>query len=165
MNKQGTKQKGFRFCPPGYVWQQERNTMCMLWVGSLFFSFDYPVRLVNAYESLFSYTDEGIRYIQEGVLMDSFGVMIEGCLYSFLITACLPVLFVLYRYFHFYQGSKSIYLMRRLREKSLRWKNCLIVPVLESLISLLIGFLLCLLYMGLYLLVTPKECLGAFWWR
>jgi len=165
MNKQGTKQKGFRFCPPGYVWQQERRVLCILWVGSLLFSFIYPVRLVNAYTGLFSYTDEGIRYIPEGVLMDSFGVIVEGCLYGFLITACLPVLFVLYRYFHFYQGSKSIYLMRRLREKSLRWKNCLIVPVLESLISLLIGFLLCLLYMGLYLLVTPKECLGAFWWR
>lgn len=165
MDKHEMKQKCLGLCPPGYAWQQERSVMCMFWIGSLFFSFIYPVRLVNCYESLFSYTDEGIRYIKEGVLMDSFGVINEGCLYGFLITACLPVLFVFYRYFHFYQGSKSIYLMRRLKEKSLRWQNCLIVPVLESLISLLIGFLLCLLYMGLYLLVTPKECLGAFWWR
>ena len=80
-------------------------------------------------------------------------------------TSLCLVLLAAYHYAYHRQGSKSIYLMRRLPSKLELHRRCLTLPIAGILIALLTAFLLLLIYYAVYMNVTPAECLMPGQWQ
>lgn len=59
----------------------------------------------------------------------------------------------------YYQGSKSIYLMRRLPDPWERWRLCLTLPALSLLLIVLVLGVMLLLTFAIYLFFTPESAL------
>ena len=62
-------------------------------------------------------------------------------------------------YAHYYRGSKSIYLMRRLPDRTLLHRQCWTLPLLALGLTLLVLVLLPALYYLIYRYATPAQCL------
>ena len=143
--------------------------MILAWLGvSLVYSFGFLVRLVNARQGLFvmlgnRYPAE--RVLREGARMAPFAEICENAMLGFGVGLALPLFFMVYRYLYHYQGSKSIYLMRRLSDRGVLRRNCILAPLAEMLGIGALGVVLYLLYVGIYLLATPAGCLVTGWRR
>ena len=68
-----------------------------------------------------------------------------------------------YAYHH--QGSKSIYLMRRLPDPWERHRRCLGLPVMGIACCVLAVFVTVVFCYALYILGTPSECLTPHQWE
>ena len=75
--------------------------------------------------------------------------------------ACMAGL-ALYHWFYHYQGSKSIYLMRRLPRRSELPVRCLAVPVAGALGAGALAAILLGVYWMVYRLCTPAAALPGF---
>lgn len=96
--------------------------------------------------------------------MPCFSALMNGATIGFLLVAlCMPAL-ALVHYLYHYQGSRSIYLMRRLPQRWELARRCLALPVLGAATALLCGLVITLLWMGLYLFTTPRELLSPLWY-
>lgn len=154
--------------PPGYASRREFNLL-WVWFGiSVLYSFQFFLRLLSEYNGLFVYVNQ-MGYtklvMREDAVMPPFGEVLGSGASGFAIGMWITVCFIGYRYLYHFRGSKSIYLMRRMKKRSLLWKNCLLVPLGEAAGFAVAGILLRLLYTGIYLLVTPGKCLTSVWWR
>lgn len=83
---------------------------------------------------------------------------------GFWITAACMAALAAWHYAYHYQGSRSIYLMRRLPSRWELWRRCLALPAAGAVCALLLAALLLLCYFGLYLLLTPRPCLQPGQW-
>ena len=63
-------------------------------------------------------------------------------------------------YNYHYQGSKSIYMMKRLPKKSELWRRCLVLPVTLALTSEAAAMILRLLFFAYYMIRTPVVFLA-----
>ncbi len=153
-----------RYAPPGINLQLEKNLFigglaaALLWSFSFFSSFE-------RYKDHLYVHRAGKEILLEGAIMEDFVVVLGKSLWLFfLLVFCLAVVAVLHYCYH-YQGSKSIYLMRRLPDAFELHRRCLTLPIAAILITLAAAFLLLLLYFGLYMLLTPDQCLTPDQWQ
>ena len=72
---------------------------------------------------------------------------------------------LMYHWLYHYQGSRSIYLMRRLPRRFELTRRCLTVPLVEALVCLAVTLVLVLLFYWLYHSVTPDVCLRPRQWQ
>ena len=72
--------------------------------------------------------------------------------------------YLVFHYLYHYQGSRSIYLMRRLPDRWELLRRCIALPLCGALAALLTGLLITLLWAGIYLLATPRELLSPLWY-
>lgn len=132
--------------------------------GSLFF-----VRLHNAWERLFELVwkdGEMVKSgVMEGAVMRDFVDLLYNALFGFLIVAFCMAAFVVIHYVYHYQGSKSIYVMKRLPDKWELHRRCVTLPVIGIVICLVTAFLFLLLCYGVYMKVTPPECIVGNQWQ
>lgn len=121
------------------------------------FLFDYQ----NAWNALYCKDIYGKRVIEEGAQMLPFEDLIAGRMYGFVFVAIILVVWTVGHYAYHYgdQGSKSIYLMKRLPDKWELHKRCLTLPVIGAVIAVLVVVLLLGIYLGVYLIFTPQVCL------
>ena len=83
-----------------------------------------------------------------------------------LVVAVVLVLgFIVYHYLYYRQGSKSIYLMKRLPSKHELHKRAIALPMLAILGCLVAALIVMLLYFAIYMLATPKQCLLPNQWQ
>lgn len=150
--------------PLGIRWQSERSILASCLAVSTLISLSFPTRFSQQYESLFIITDTS-RILRQGAQMEDFAVLMRGALLGFLATALLMVFLAAYHYRWHFQGSKSIYLMRRLPSKYELARRCLAVPVLGVLLAALSAFLLVCLYYAIYISITPQQCLVPGQWQ
>ena len=76
----------------------------------------------------------------------------------------LPLVFLLWHYAYHYQGSRSVYLMRRLPDRWEYHRRCLAIPAatVAATAVLLAGSLA--LFYGAYMLFTPAACVVPGQW-
>ena len=148
-----------KLLPPGLSARSELGALLTVVIlTAVGYGFGYLIRLFDAYGNLFTYR-MGERVLGDGALMPTFLELFEGRLDGLLLLiVCLPLLAV-YHYIYHYQGSKSIYLMRRLPNRLTLHRRCWTVPVLAAVGLLLLAGVLFLLDLGLYYWITPQECL------
>jgi uncharacterized membrane protein YqhA len=84
---------------------------------------------------------------------------------GFLILALCMLALIVYHYAYHYQGSKSIYLMKRLPNRWEMHRRCITLPLLAALICLIAAIAFLLIYFGIYMVFTPKECLTLGQWQ
>ena len=78
----------------------------------------------------------------------------------FLLILCIPF-WILLHYLSYRKGSMSIYLMRRLPDRTLLHRQCLTLPILALVITLAALLILTLIYHLIYIYATPAVCLPA----
>ncbi len=153
-----------RYVPPGVNFRVE-----LKWLGtglllSFFYSLIFLINYSNHYGSLFWYNGTE-KVLLEGAAMPDFIEILGNSLVGFLILAICMTAVLLYHYAYYYQGSKSIYLMKRLPSRRELWRRCVIFPVLAVAVCLFFAFLLLLIYFEIYIAFTPKACLTPDQWQ
>jgi len=153
-----------KYCPLGYNFESEKNTYLTVLICSVVYSLLFFVRYLDGYGNLYSYRN-GKRYLVPGRMMPEFHTLTNGIFYGFFIIFFILVAFIFLRYAYHYQGTKSIYTMKRLPEKNDLHIRCIVLPIAAILISIIIIFIILLLDLAFYMIFTPKQCLYPFSWQ
>ena len=128
-------------------------------LGSLSFFKHY----FEARASLF--TEGESAHLIEGAVMTDFPSVLRFALIGFPFVAVCMLAFVIYHYSYFYQNGKSIYLMRRLPNKTELHKRAWTFPLLLAAATLFIAICLLLFYFAFYRIATPNLCLSPYGWQ
>lgn len=156
-----------RYAPPGLELAMEGQMLFGGLLLSLLFSLSFLFRYSENYNDLYYWKEgtERVRVWIEGAIMPDFVVILGHALTGFWITATVMLSLIAVHYGYHHQGSKSVYLMRRLPDRWERHRRCLTLPILAALLALACGFVMLHLYFLLYMSVTPEQCLTPCQWR
>ncbi|MBR2046680.1 MAG: hypothetical protein IJ958_11210 [Agathobacter sp.] len=146
------------YAPPGIHLSKEISYwflilgVCTGWCGI------FPFRYVENLNSLYEIR-AGKRYLMENSFMPSFDFLTNGLFEVFSIAIAFSIFMIVYHYYYHNQGSKMMYLMRRLPNKWEVHIRCIILPVVGAVISIIYMFVLRMLFYTIYILCTPPQCL------
>lgn len=150
--------------PPGYAYDTELKIGMYLWLIGIAYSLRFFADYRKAYQSLFVWRQMTGALYAEYVLREDAKItpflelFTQGMLFFVpLVLVLLAIIGVHYMYYR--QGSKSIYLMRRLPDKKLLHRTCLAAPLLGIVLILATIGVLAGIYYCVYILVTPQICL------
>lgn len=160
MKMTNLKWKAEAYFPVGVQWETRLSWIIFGYVASILYSFSYFHYLSESYWSLF----DSKKLLPEAV-MDDYKVIVDNCFVAFAILILCMLYLMVANYRYHYQGSKSIYLMRRLPKKHELCKRCFILPAAVILLTLATILLLLVVYYEIYLFVTPKQCLTPGQWQ
>lgn len=149
-----------KYFPAGYEYKAELWTLGGWLIGSVIYSFSFFLNYYRAYMKLFFYDRINEEFIlKEGVFMERFSLLSDGIFRGFYLGVLLLGILAICHYTYYYQGSKSIYLMKRLPDRKMLLKSCICVPVVLGIFSVVLMTVLSLFYFGFYTWVTPEECI------
>lgn len=124
----------------------------------------YGISLHRTYDyTLFEYVGTE-RVLSPNAVMPPFPDILGRSLWFYYFVALCSLSIIILYFMQYYRGSKSIYLMRRLPQRWELLRRSITLPVLGALISLLTAFLMMLLFLAAYYLVTPEQCLPSNPW-
>ena len=121
---------------------------------SMLFFREYAIARAELYE----HTTTGKKLI-EGAIIQSFGGLTYYIFLGFNIMITITFLCSAFFYFYHYDGSKMIYLMKRLPNKWELLRRCVTLPIAGVIILFAWMNFLRLLYFAIYLIITPSQCL------
>lgn len=130
---------------------------------ALIYSMSFLVRMAGAHGELYTELADGTRVLIKGAAAPDFAELLResvlgGSMLGFLALAALDLLLAAYFYYYHYQGSRSIYLMRRLPQRGELHRRCLAFPIFSVLALLLLMALTTAAYFLIYMSVMPAEC-------
>ncbi|MBR5423901.1 MAG: hypothetical protein IK108_07815 [Clostridia bacterium] len=147
--------------PPGMNVKAEKPlTVICLILSALWETLSFLSNYTYERDALFTVRN-GKRMLLQGAEISDFASLDFGMVWGFYATILIIAGFTVFRLAYFYQGSKSIYLMRRLPQKGETAKRVLALPALWIAGTALIMLLFTGLMAAVYLLATPKGCLPA----
>ena len=146
------------YVPPGVNLIQEIKYYGIAMVISTLWAFTFLFRYFEERERLFV-KRLGKLYLREGIMMPSFEILTENLFDVFYLTIIFTFIIVVYHYFYHYQGSKIIYLMKRLPNKRELHIRCWTLPMLGCVITIVFMTILKILFYLIYVLGTPSQCL------
>ena len=157
-----------RFSPPGYEIEQEvkvfRIGLLLSVLLSLGFGISYLIAFIACHDYLYL-KEFSFWVLNENAVMPLFTDILGRWLMGFPILSIVMLAFIPVHYMQYWQETKSIYVMRRLRKPLELHYRCWVIPVSCAMISLVVAFFVCLIYYGLYMLFTPAECLLPDQWQ
>lgn len=151
-----------RYAPPGTNIRQEIKVLCIgLFCAGFCAVLVYGIALHQAYADLFEPSYSGVeRVLRPDAVMLPFDVLLHRGLWLFyLLALCALANAVLLHLSYYTGGSKSIYLMRRLPQRWELIRRAITLPLLGAATCLLSALALRLLFLGVYYLITPPQCL------
>ena len=155
-----------RYAPPGADLRPQRRVLLLGMVFSLLYSLGFVYRCIDARAGLYVYNaSSGVHVLREGAVMPDFFRVLDGALLGFGLLAILMLGFCIVYYAYHRQGSRSIYLMRRLPNRWELHRRCLSLPLLGAAVCILAAALLLPLYYGVYCLATPAQCFRPGQWE
>ena len=149
--------------PPGYPWNSTLKAAAWGGVFALLWSLTYFVAYSDHYSWLFI-THNGKRIFSEDSVMSNFADIVDGKLLGFVILMIAALGLIGLHYTYHYQGSKSIYVMKRLPKKRELWRRCITLPVILALISGTAAAVLRVIFYVFYMIVTPETALPPGQW-
>ena len=158
------KAKLARFAPPGLNLNFDLNFFFTGLACSVLYSLSFLYRFAGARSDLYDHYG-AVRRLREGAVMPDFRELLGSALLGFLVLGLCMIPFALYHYAYHRQGSRSIYLMRRLPDRWELHRRCLTLPACGAAVCLLLAAALLLIYFGIYLLATPDVCLTPDQWQ
>jgi hypothetical protein len=153
-----------RYAPPGINLSQEKRFFVTGMVCATLYSFGFLFRYNNARSNLYRW-QAGKRVLIPNIIIEDFAVLLDKALMGFLVLGLCMLALIAYHYAYYHQGSKSIYLMRRLPNGSHLHRQCLTLPIAALGICLISAVLLLFLYYFIYMVFTPDSCLAAGQWQ
>lgn len=156
------KRKLVDYFPPGINIMQQCAWVVFGWIGSTIFSgMRFSIRFWSRRNSLTQWSGSEMSL----QMMPDFSEVLLGTMAGFWIVICCMAALTVYNYYYHYNESKSIYLMRRLPNGGELHKRCLAFPVVVTLISLGLAFLLLCVYYKIYMISTPVGLLKPDQWE
>lgn len=153
-----------QYVPLGIDGKRSRNYLLLALTAGAAASLRFLSRYHNAKKNLYEWTGRKWVLIDDAV-MPYFSQLLHGSFWGLTaVAACMPVIVLLFYLYH-YQGSRSIYTMRRLPNRRELWRRCLTLPVLTIFACLVLAAVLTALYLGIYLWATPDICLPPGLWQ
>ncbi|MGN1002239.1 MAG: hypothetical protein ACI4PC_05660 [Oscillospiraceae bacterium] len=153
-----------RLAPPGMSLKQEKGFFWGGLAGAWLCSLSFLARYLDARGELYFYVGTQ-RRLDPNAVMPDFAVLFDGSLLGFALVAACMLFFIVFHYAYYRQGSKSVYLMRRLPQRWEMHKRSLTLPLLAVCLYALAALLVLLAYLAVYLLFTPDECLTPHQWQ
>lgn len=142
-----------RFAPPGMELDGWRNFSVTVFLGCAAFSFiAFFYSLLEAYRMLFDPLTGELKDIVHWNFVSVLGISMKG----FPIFAASMVAFVVLNYLYFFEGSKSIYTMARVKSPWQLHIRCWTLPLCSAAALLLCQVVLTVLYFLIFILATPK---------
>ena len=149
--------------PPGANTAIIPRFMMIGYIISTLFSFSFWHRYFEKYWELF--ITENKVTVLSGVMMTDFAELYEGSMLVFAMFMLFSLVFAVHYYSYYHQGSKSIYLMKRLPKGFERHRRALTLPILVCAAFFILAVITTLVYFGLYMLITPNECILPAQWH
>lgn len=143
-----------RYFPAGYDPSTEWKWALAGWILSIFWSMRFLINYADTIRTMHLAEEQGKR--TSFVLM-TFPRCIENCFIGFTIVIAFLLLVIVFHYRWHYNGSRSIYLMRRLPDRFELARRCLAFPVAAIIICLLTMVLLYFIYRTIYIYCTPER--------
>lgn len=153
-----------RYAPLGMNLTAFKNILIWGGIAAVFWSFTFVAKLMDSFSSLFR-TIRGNKVLRDGAIMPDFAELMKFALIGFLVIAVVMVVFIVYNYAYHRQGSKSIYLMRRLPNRLELHKRCIALPAAAVLLCIVAAFIMLCIYYWIYMAITPEECLTPGQWQ
>ena len=153
-----------RLFPAGWPWQTTVEvTLCALLVSWCSAVLGFLIHFDEAKIPLYVSLSE--RILDRSTPIAPFAMIFGRGLLGFWIVALCLALLPLFHYLWHWQGSKSIYLMRRLPRRGELWRRCLAGPAVLLALTLLAAALAVLLCILLYQTLTPAGHLPENPWE
>lgn len=152
-----------RRLPPGVDAPKLETSLLVGLAAALLFHLQFILRYWSARNDLYTYYQGHIRRLN-GTMMPVFGEILGTSLYGCFVAALAMIVVAIQLYATHFQGSKSIYTMRRLPDRWELWRRVLTIPVLAAAGFLLLAFVLRCLDFTIYILFTPGQCLYPYTW-
>jgi len=119
----------------------------------------------NALDNLYHYPKGEKTLIPDAVMKD-FYELLDGAYMGYILLAVFSVMMIFFNYIYYFQnGSKSIYLMKRLPNASELHKRSLVLPISMAVISILGAFLCIVILFVIYMIFTPSQCITPGQWQ
>jgi hypothetical protein len=150
--------------PPGVNLRQELNWLVYGGVAGLLYSLKFLIHYAKNYERLFL-RDGMSKVLNTRAVMPDFMEILGSSLGGFLILALCMGAVAIYHYAYHYEGSKSIYLMKRLPNRRELPRRCITLPLLGTLACLCASLFLLFIYFAVYMAFTPPACLTPHQWQ
>lgn len=148
-----------RLAPPGSNWDLFTRTALLLLLASAGIS-----TVIFA-----SWLSNAVTVAEAGYIIhdswDDLRILPKYTFSPFWLSALCLLVFAVYFFSCFYQGSKSVYLMRRLPNRGEMALRSLTLPVAGAVLCLLSALLLRLLFHTAYCIFVPANLLPAQPWQ
>jgi hypothetical protein len=152
--------------PPGYDLHPEWTVFLLSLLGAWLYNLTFYLHYGAARDALYGYDAiREERFLIEGARIAPFREVLSHSLAGFAVAAAILLCFVIGHYLSYRQGSRSIYLMRRLPKSFERHRRAWTLPLLACLAFALCALLLLLLHLCFYLVFTPNQCLPPQGWQ
>lgn len=158
-----------RLAPPGIDYEKEIR-MYITWLTvAVLYSLPVLLRYKSRYGELFyvnirhleSYNGNPAKYLFPDAEMAPLNEVLGTHMLGFAVVAIAMIGVAVYHYIYHRQGSKSIYLMKRLPDRMVYHRRCLSLPLLGIAVAIGVGLLFFGIYAAIYFFVTPEEALAA----
>lgn len=126
---------------------------------AVLYSFSFLLKYMDARSYLFEWSSRAEKVIIRDAKIKGFYELLEGSFDGFLVFIVIMAGLIIYHYAYHYQGSKSIYLMRRLLDPLELHRRCLVFPIVSVVTAVITALILWVFYYGIYLFFTPQQCL------
>lgn len=153
-----------KYAPAGIDLKMERKVFLVGILCALGYSMFFLLRFKNAYDELFEWSGTR-KFLIPGAVMPDFVELLDSAMWGFLILHWCMLLLILYHYAYHRQGSKSIYLMKRIPDRWELHRRCLTIPIILACVSLIAMGIIFFLYYKIYMTVTPVECMQPNQWQ
>ena len=151
-----------RLLPLGMDWERAGNNFRRGFLCALLWSLKAPLAALISKSNMYAWIDNTRTIVDE---MECIDWVLRGSWYGLVLIAVSMPFLALYFYSWHYQGSKSIYTMRRLPKRGELLRRCLTLPCITAALSLAVIPVLSTVYYGFYVLVTPAGHLPAGQWQ
>ena len=151
-----------KFYPPGYPVNAELAGISVLLGLALIYNIQFLFRLTRMLQTLV-YMEGGERVLVPGAMAQSFTQLTDKCWAGFGAALVFLAIMAVERCFYYWSPTKSIYVMRRIPKHGVILASCVKGSVLWSVLLGLLALILFGLYLGLYWLLVPAECMPRFW--
>lgn len=156
--KRGSMERIAKLYPPGYEWQDEwKATGCLLGLAFVL-SWQYLFRLGRMTNGLYWY-EGGKRFVRAEVMAESYVEVVGDSWLWFLLPIAFLMVMAVWHYASYWQYTRSIYVMRRLPRRGVVLASCVQGTMLCMAALLFTTVLLYVLYLGLYWITVPTECM------
>ena len=149
-----------RLVPPGYDWHNPLYALLAFWGLALLYSLTFLGSWRTKRSALYV---RGV--LRPDAVMPDFAELFRpvGTLFAALAAAVLLVGLILFLVYE-RRGARSDYTLRRLPQRNEHLRRVAALPVLACLATLLLCFLLMLLYFLVYMKRTPACCIRPAQW-
>ena len=141
------------YAPPGINLKLLKIFVVIGLVAAVIFSFSFVTEYSGWKRSVNNLTEYDIVPVPYRA---DCAELMDGCFSLLPVGAAGALAFSVYNYIYLYQGSKSIYTLKRLPKKGELFKRIVALPVASAVLFILTGTLLMFIYYGAYMLFTPE---------